>query len=173
MSSPSSWRTVISTWLVKLGPLAVPQCGLDGHRVQAELLAQRSEVIMVGGEQVQPDRDGLIGQVLANISCREPRKLRKPPGPVQPRARDRIPPLRARGVREAERGRGHRDLLWFSRALRSIPLHPKIAAADQKPLAIALLVARTSGGKRRRLSRRSSATGCSGRQESVDRAATP
>jgi len=86
---------------VELGPLAVVQRVLDGQRMQAELLAQHGEVVAVGAVQVQPDGDGLIGQVLADVGDRESLEL-EPAVPVQPRAR--LAPGRAF---PAEGGRRH------------------------------------------------------------------
>jgi len=147
MSTPSSWRTVISAWpvmkaasslvasspvpassravgaqeqvaavTVELGPLAAAQGSLDGQRMQAELLAQHGEVVVVGIEQVQPDGDRDIGQVIADVGDREALEL-EPPAAVQPRARlapgradladsgrgPHLLALRACGVRDAGR----------------------------------------------------------------------
>ena len=58
---------------VELGPLAGAQRGLNRQRVQAELLAQHGEVVVVGATQAQADRDGAIGQVIADAGDREAR----------------------------------------------------------------------------------------------------
>jgi hypothetical protein len=63
---------------VELGPLAGAQRGLDRQRVQAELLAQHGEVVVVGATQVQPDRDGAIDQVIADVGDREALELQRP-----------------------------------------------------------------------------------------------
>jgi hypothetical protein len=83
---PVGGQEQVAAVAVKLGPLAVAQRGLDGQRVQAELLAQHGEVVAVGVTQVQPDGDGLISQVFADVGDRESLKLELPV-PVQPRAR--------------------------------------------------------------------------------------
>jgi len=54
--------------------------------MQAELLAEHREVVVVGIAQVQPDGDGAIRQVIADVGDREALKL-QPSVPVQPRAR--------------------------------------------------------------------------------------
>ena len=56
---------------VELGPLALVDRILDGQRVQAELLAQHIQVLVVGIAQVEPDGDGLVAQVVADLGDRE------------------------------------------------------------------------------------------------------
>jgi hypothetical protein len=60
---------------VELGPLAVVQRVFDGQRVQAELLAQHGEIVVVGAAQVQLDGDGVVSQVIADVGDREALKL--------------------------------------------------------------------------------------------------
>src|ERR1700722_16813683 len=71
---------------VELGPLAGGQRGLAGPRGQTALRAQQGEVVVVGIEQVEPDGDGLITQVVADVGDREALTLELAV-PIQPRAR--------------------------------------------------------------------------------------
>jgi hypothetical protein len=43
--------------------------------VQAELLAQHGEIVVVGAAQVQLDGDGVVSQVIADVGDREALKL--------------------------------------------------------------------------------------------------
>ena len=70
---------------VELWTLALVARVLDGQRVQAELLAQHSQVVLVGIAQVEPDRDALVVQVVADISDREALEFELPV-PVEPGA---------------------------------------------------------------------------------------
>ena len=47
---------------VELGSLALVHRVLDGQRVQAELLAEHGEVVVVGGAQVEPDGDAVVAR---------------------------------------------------------------------------------------------------------------
>ena len=56
---------------VQLRPLALVDRVLDGQRMQAELLAQHIQVVAVGVAQVQPDGDGRVVNVVADVGDRE------------------------------------------------------------------------------------------------------
>jgi hypothetical protein len=74
---------------VELGPLAEMQRVFDGQRVQAELLAQHGQVVRSRGGQVQPDGDGLVRQVVADVGDRESLELELAV-PVQPGTRQAL-----------------------------------------------------------------------------------